>query len=320
MRVDYAILGAGALGSLLAGHLARAGADVVLIARGARARRLDGVGLRIEGLANFEIRVPVCTDPGQMRSAATLIVATKALDTAATIAPLRGIAVDAALSLQNGVLKNALLQAAFGAQRVVGAVANLSGERLADGTVRFTSNHGLLLGEEAGPRGKHTARIASELDASGIRCSAVERIRDREWSKFVVWAGLAGLAVTTRQETCRFLANTAAATTLVRVMRELAALAASEGAALMDDGPIPAATIAAQPEPEGIRTVIAAGQRMQAAGAAHRVSMLQDLDRGRPLEVDETLGHALRLGAMRGVPLPELDAIYARIAATMAPT
>ncbi len=66
-RFDYAILGAGALGSILGAHLARAGHDVVLLARGRRAAQISAEGLRIEGLDTMALHVPVMTDPARLR-------------------------------------------------------------------------------------------------------------------------------------------------------------------------------------------------------------------------------------------------------------
>jgi 2-dehydropantoate 2-reductase len=101
----FVILGAGALGSILAGHLARAGEDVV-VARGYRADYMRQHGITLTGLADFTIACPVITDPLALREADVLIVAVKTYDMAAALASLCHLQVAMVLSIQNGVLKN----------------------------------------------------------------------------------------------------------------------------------------------------------------------------------------------------------------------
>ena len=74
-------------------------------------------GLRIKGLAEFAVRVQVLTDPGRLEAADTLIVAMKTPGTEAALERLRHVRLGAALSIQNGVLKDELLASAFGAPR-----------------------------------------------------------------------------------------------------------------------------------------------------------------------------------------------------------
>src|SRR3954465_3892317 len=124
-RFEFAVLGAGAMGSILSAHLARAGHPVALLARGRRAAQIRSDGLRIAGLAQFSAAVHVIDEPARLREADVLIVATKAIGTAEALRPLAGAKIGYAFSVQNGVLKNELLQAAFGRDRVLGALANM---------------------------------------------------------------------------------------------------------------------------------------------------------------------------------------------------
>ncbi len=225
--VEYAILGAGALGSILGAHLARAGHDVVLLARGRRAAQVDADGLRIEGLADLDVRVPVLTDPTRLKRAETLIMATKAIGTAQALEPLRHAQIDAAFSIQNGMQKDELLAAAFGTAAVIGAVANFSGELLASGSVLFTRNVDLRVGELPGPVTSRVRRIVGAIDAAGVRATVSETILEDEWSKFAAWVGLMALSVTTRRNTWEYLCNPAAALVLVRLVREVGRLAAA---------------------------------------------------------------------------------------------
>src|SRR4030088_3817517 len=86
---DFAVLGAGAMGSIVGGHLARAGHSVVMLARGERARQLERHGLTIKGLAAFSTPVHTLREPAALKSAGALLVAMKTPGTAAALAALR---------------------------------------------------------------------------------------------------------------------------------------------------------------------------------------------------------------------------------------
>src|SRR5690349_3774220 len=137
---DFAILGAGAMGAIVGAHLARAGHSVAMLVRERRARQIQTDGLRLKGLVEFSVRVPTLTNPADLKRAAVFILTTKAIDTAAALAPYRHAEIGTAFSVQNGVMKNELLAAAFERTHILGALANFSGELLASGEVLFTRN------------------------------------------------------------------------------------------------------------------------------------------------------------------------------------
>src|SRR5579884_1345753 len=141
---EFAVVGAGALGSILGSHLARAGHSVVMLARGRRAEQIRREGLRITGLAEFTIPVETLSDPAQFRGARVLIIATKTPGTAEALARIRHAPIEVAFSIQNGPLKDELLVEAFEESRVLGALANTSGELAASGEVVFTRNVNVL--------------------------------------------------------------------------------------------------------------------------------------------------------------------------------
>src|SRR5258708_13245266 len=82
---EFALLGAGAIGSILGAHLARAGHRVVMLARGRRAEQIRAEGLRITGLTDFTISVPTLTEPRDLKSVGVLIVAMKTPQTPAAL-------------------------------------------------------------------------------------------------------------------------------------------------------------------------------------------------------------------------------------------
>jgi 2-dehydropantoate 2-reductase len=312
---EFAILGAGALGSILGAHLKRAGHSVVMLARGRRAEHIRGAGLRITGLAEFATPVATLTDVTQLRSAGVLIVAMKTPGTAAALANLRHVDFDVALSIQNGPLKDELLAQAFGEQRVLGALADTSGELLPSGEVLFTRNVNLLIGELTDEVSSRARRIAADIDAAGVRATAVTRIRSLEWSKFAAWVGLMALSVTTRVPTWRYLTDADSALVLARLVREMGLLMQALGIELSDESVLPVATLCRVAEDDAVAALARVGREFESKAPGHRMSSLQDLEAGRPLEVHETLGYALQKAAESGTRLPILDTFYHVIAA-----
>jgi 2-dehydropantoate 2-reductase len=312
---DFAILGAGAMGSILGAHLARAGHRVVMLARGARAAHLESHGLTISGLAQFSTPVHTLREPRSLTSAGTLIVATKTPGTAAALRSLAHAQFEATLSIQNGPLKNELLTQTFGRERVLGALADTSGELLPDGTVLFTRNVSIYVGELGGSVSPRAQRLAQALDAAGLRAVATEAIQSLEWSKFCAWVGLMALSVTTRAPTWKYLADEDSALLLARLVREVAALAHAIGVALTDRAVLPTASICAAPERAAVTLVQQAGEEFRLKAPGHRMSSLQDVEAGRPLEVNETLGYACDKARELGLDLPLLECFRGLIAA-----
>jgi 2-dehydropantoate 2-reductase len=306
----FAILGAGALGTILGAHLSRSGHDVVMIARGERARMIARQGLVVTGLVNVAARPTVIDDPKQLREADTLVVATKAIDTPATLASVGHVRFQTALSVQNGVLKNELLARVFGASTVLGAMADFSGELLTSGEVKFTRNVCLYLGDEDGQMSPRTEELASLVDAAGVRSEAVPDIRTREWSKFAGWIPLFLLAALTRQITWKFLMDPQTAVVAVRIARETAALAEALAIELVDASPLPVPSIVRANDEAAVEIVRGVGKTFLDRSPEHRMSSQQDVLRGSRLEHVETLGHALDLSREVGVPMPTLDNGY----------
>jgi 2-dehydropantoate 2-reductase len=312
---EFAILGAGALGSILGAHLVRAGHSVVMIVRERRAKQIQVDGLRITGLAELSTPVPTVTDVSKLRGAKTLIVAMKTPGTAEALANLRDVEIGAAFSIQNGPAKNDLLVEAFGPSRVLGSLADTSGEMRTDGEVVFTRNVNILLGELSGQVSARATQIASTIDASGVRAAAVESIQSLEWSKFVPWVGLMILSVTTRAATWRYLTDPDSALVLARLVREVGALARALNVELVDKSILPAATLCSGTEADAVAALTKIGRHFEVNAPQHRMSALQDFEAGRPLEIHDTLGYALEKASRAQVGMPLVDAFYHLISA-----
>ena len=286
-----------------------------MLARGQRADHIRVAGLRITGLADLVIPVTVIIDPALLRSAATLIVATKTPGTDAALERLRHVELDVALSIQNGPMKNDLLAQVFGESRVLGALANTSCELLPTGEVIFTRNVNILLGELGGALSARAQRVAGTIDAAGVRATAVANIRSLEWSKFAAWVGMMVLSVTTRTVTWRYLSDPGSARVLVRLVREIGALMQALRIDITDQSVLPVATLCRVSEDEAVATLIRVGREFELTAPGHRMSSLQDFEAGRALEIHETLGYALHQAARCGVTVPQIDTFYQLVAA-----
>ena len=311
----FVIVGAGALGSILGAHLSRADHDVTLVARGQRAEHVRTNGLVVTGLVNIATRCTVSTDEARLLPTDTLILATKAIDTTRTLAALRQLELSCAFSVQNGVVKDRLLAEAFGRARVLGCVADFSGELLPDGTVKFTRNVCLHLGALDGTEGGLAREQSAVLEAAGIRSAVAANVVRLEWSKFVGWIAQLPLAILTRRLTSEFLSDENAARVIVAGAREAKALADAEGITLEDAAPLPVASIARVGDDEAVRLVAEVGRRYRETAPEHRMSAQQDALRGSPLELEETLGYALERAAALGVPTPTLTTLYRTVRA-----
>jgi 2-dehydropantoate 2-reductase len=306
----FAILGAGALGTILGAHLSRAGHEVAMIVRGERARVLQRQGLVLNGLSDIKARPMVIDEPKKLHETGTLIIATKAIDSVQALETLRHLRLDNSFSVQNGVLKNELLAGVFGFSRVLGAMADFSGELLANGEVKFTRNVCLHIGEEKGGSSPRAEELAAAIDAAGVRCVSASNIRTREWSKYAGWIAQFPLAVLTRQITWKFLMDERSAMIIVRIVREAAQLAAAMKIELLDMPPLPVPSIVHGSDAQAIEIIRGIGQKFLETSPEHRMSAQQDVLRGSRLEYEETLGHALAKARELGVPMPTLDTCY----------
>lgn len=304
------VLGAGALGSIIAAHLIRAGETVSVLARGARAAHLREHGLRIAGVADFTVPCMVVDDPSTVQEADALVVAVKAYDTASALAGLQHLRVQSALSVQNGLLKNEQLASAFGAEKTVGAACMFAGEVLADGAARYTLERELYLGPLPGQDSAPAQALVQGLHQAGLLAVYSDRIQTVEWSKFVGWLGFTTLAVLTRLETYKFLSNPSTARISVRVMREAGQLAAALGIPLEDRPPLPSASVMVGSEDQAADVLQRIGATLREQAPQMRQSALQDVQRGRRLEVEETLGYALAQAGAVGLSLPTLEVCY----------
>jgi 2-dehydropantoate 2-reductase len=304
------VLGAGALGSIVAGHLARAGEDVTLLARGDRAEYLRQNGITITGIADFNTPCSISTEPQEISDADVLIVTVKTHDLDAAISSLAHIKVSSVISVVNGVHVNDRLAEVFGTASTVGSSAYFSGEMSPGGDVQFTVNDGFFIGELPEGLSDRVQGLSAMLKSSGITSEAVTNIQTLQWSKFTLWAGCGPVSILTRLATYRFMSDPDSALIVARVMREIAAIADKIGITVGDIGTFPVKAVVGGSEEEAVSTLQGLGAVFEANAPGHRVSPLQDLERGRRLEIDETLGYVVSEARRLGVPAPNLEMCY----------
>lgn len=308
------ILGAGALGTVLGAHLAKAGEEVTLIARGKRAAFLQEHGATITGLVDFTVPVTVVIDPHQVRTADVLIVTVKTYDMEAALATVTHLQVDSVASIQNGVLKNEQLAAVFGGDKVLGAMAAFSAEALPTGTVRFTVNQGFYLGELPTGTSSRVHTLVTTLERAGIVAQVTSTIQSFEWSKYVAFVCLMAPAVLTRLTTSTILQNPLTASVMAAIVHEMTQIAQALGITFEDITLFPTKTLSQLSLDNAVACLGQLGQQFATRAPRHKISTLQDVEQGKHLEVEETLGYLIRQGAALGVPTPTMSLCYKLIA------
>ncbi len=308
--MKFVILGAGALGSILAAHLTRAGHDVTLIARGARAQYLADNGITLTGVESFIAKCNVATDAAAVGAVDYLVLAVKTYDTPGALDIVGDVDTGAVLSLQNGVLKNEQLTETFGKDRVLGSTCMTGGKVEQDGSILYTVKAPFYVGELSGAASKRCDDYAAALAESGLAAETTDEILSMEWTKFVGWSGLSVVSILTRLDTFRFLIDPDAARIAARITRETAQIPEKLGIPLTRRVHIAAANLVGCPEDKAVKRLIRSGEVMREQPVPHRQSMLQDLDRGRRIEVEETIGYTVAKAAEMKIAIPTVETCY----------
>jgi 2-dehydropantoate 2-reductase len=288
-----AVVGAGAVGCYFGGRLARAGAPVTLIGR---PKSVDGVrlagGLFIES-REFQELVPIAatTDPGAVAGAELVLLAVKTLDTvtaACSFAPY--LDPDAVVvSLQNGVDNADRIRSEIGLD-VIPAVVYVAVAMTGPARVKHSGRGDLVIGRPA----EHPARrgglaldeIARAFGRAGVSCRVSDNVTGELWVKLIMNAAYNAISAVAKTTYGAIAADPGARLVMRAVLEEAVAVARRAGVSLPGD--------------DLLEAVYRLGQAMPAAIS----STAQDLDRGRPTEIDSLNGYLARRGAELGVPTP----------------
>jgi 2-dehydropantoate 2-reductase len=286
------IVGTGALASLFAARLAAAGLAVKMLGtwpEGLRALRAGGVRLVEPDGREIQARVQVAEDPSACRGTRFALVLVKSWQTARAARQLRAcLAEDGlALTLQNGLGNREALAQALGAARVALGVTTTGASLLNPGWVRLAGNGAITLGEH--PR---LGPLAVLLGAAGFTVETVADTSSLLWGKLVVNAAINPLTALLDAPNGELLARPAGRALLAAVANEAAAVAAALGVRL--------------PYPDPVAAVEDVARRT----GANFSSMLRDVQRGAPTEIDAINGAIVQAGERAGVPVPLNRALW----------
>jgi 2-dehydropantoate 2-reductase len=289
MRIG--IVGAGAIGLSFAAALGTIHDVVVFVRREEVAERLcrDGIGLA-QGNEVEYVPAVASADPRAMADRDAIVIAVKAFATGEALAPLRGILAPNALvaSVQNGIDNAADARAALPGQRVAAGSTMYGAIKLRDGVVRPVVNAATIFARDDAAAPTSTA-LAAAFDAAGLAASVVDDIAPVLWRKLIVNAVINPLGALSRRPNGAIATDPDLAALGEELAREAGAVANAAGIALGDPWPI--AEAAAR------------------ATAPNRNSMLQDLDAGRPTEIDAISGAIVRHAGRYGIAVPLTDAM-----------
>ena len=289
------IFGTGALGTLFAARLSAAGYAVTVLGTWTEAlEALAAGGARIRWPDGREEAHPVAVaaSPEEVAPARYAIVLVKSWQTPRVARWLQQtLAADGlALTLQNGLGNDEVLAEALGHERVAAGVTIVGATVVAPGVVRVSGNPIVTLGEH--PR---LAPLQQALAAAGFEVEARADVRGVIWGKLAINAGLNPLTALLGVPNGGLLEDPAARLFMRRAAQEVAAVAAAQGITLPYDD------AAAAVEDIARRT------------APNLSSMLQDLRRGAPTEIDAICGAVARRGREVGAPAPLNEALWAMI-------
>lgn len=310
------IYGAGSIGGLLGVKLALAGHTITLVARGAHldAIRSRGLTLLVEG-ERVVARLPATDDPSELGPQDYVIVALKAHSVAPIVEQMVPLLGDetAVVTAQNGIpwwyfhqlqgpWEGHRLEIAdpggkiwdhLGPERAIGCVVYPSCEVVEPGIVRHIHGNRFMLGEPDGSRSERVVALSTALREAGFKAPVRKRIRDDIWLKLwgnVSFNPVSVLALATLED----MAKHPPTRDVVRdLMLEAETVATKLGVKF----------------PIDVDTRIGWGEEV----GAHKTSMLQDLEHGRPMEIDALVGTVSEMGRLVDVRTPTIDTVLALV-------
>ncbi len=312
MRIG--IFGAGAIGGYLAVELARSGQEVAVIARGANLEAIRAKGLRLcIGGEERSAQVAASADPAEIGPVGYLFLAVKA-NAAPAIAPRLGPLLgpeSAVVTAMNGIpfwyfhglegpLRDHRIESVdpggvlwerVGPARCIGCVVYPACELVEPGVIRHIEGDRFALGEPDGTRSERVQRLSQALIEAGFKAPIRARIRDEIWVK--LWGNLSFNPISVLTGATLDVICTDPGTRAVARAMMLEAQAVGERI--------------------GVRFSVEVERRIDGARAvgAHKTSMLQDLERGRALELDALVSAVQEIGRLVGVPTPTIDTVQA---------
>jgi 2-dehydropantoate 2-reductase len=288
--MKIAIVGAGGVGGYFGGRLAEAGADVAFLARGAHLEAMRARGLRISSpKGDLHLRrVQAAADPAEIGPVDVVLFAVKLYDVEQALALLPPLLSrdTAVVPLQNGVDSTAILTRAVGPAHAAGGTCYVSAVIDEPGVIRHTAMEHLLFGELDRVRSPRLQAFAAACAPANFRCTLSDDIELDIWTKFVRLSVMSGMTAVTRSPLGVIYRDPELWSMLQQAVREAMRVAHAKGIA------VPASTV------DDVATAYAK------LPPQTRSSLLEDLERGRRLELPWLSGAVVRIGAELGVPTP----------------
>ena len=310
--MNIVILGAGGLGSVYGGYLARSGQAVTLIARPAHVAAIQHDGLRISGYEEFTVpagpRLRATADAASVRQADLLLVTVKTRDTETALADVAHLRPAMVASLQNGVLKDEQLIEAFGPQAVLGAACIVGATLREPGHAACTLFGATWFGELDDQRTERLEQVVAAFRETGLKVEVPASIRSAEWSKLCQILPAATLSALSRLEYHKVCQSPDLAYLFVKLTHECAAVAAASGVALGDYEGFNVKTLAEADFEEAVAMIQERGRKLEARNMTDvRISMLQDVLAGRQTEIEAIAGDVVRRAQRLGLAVPATE-------------
>lgn len=295
---------------MLAGYLARAAHEVTLVTKPQYLHALNDRPLRVYGISDFEVRVRV-VDHVNEGAPDYLILAVKTIDTAEALDAVGAMRPGGALSLQNGIAKDEQLAQTFGAAAVIGAASIIGATMKEPGVAEHTNNGATLVGERSGGSSERVDRLAELLSYAGLRAEVVEDVVAAEWSKLCQIVPAALLSALSRLPYYQVCSSEPLARLFVEITHECAAVARAAGVAVGDYPGFNIRTLVDLPRPDAIESILERGRELDRRGMrSMRISLLQDLEKGKRTELEATAGEVVRRAHEHGISVPTTELCY----------
>ena len=304
MQINSAcIVGAGAIGSLFAGHLGAVVPTSVLVRRRDHADRLNAEGLSVSGKSTLQSRVRAAIDAAELGSPDLVIIATKATAVEQTARALAGhFPAATIMTVQNGLGCEQVV-AAHGNWPIISAVTFMSGNKHSDVHVEYELDTATWLGPWTGRSSRYAdaCQIEALLVRSGLKAKAFADLRPAQWSKLLFNSTVNSIGAVTDLAHVRAFATRDEVTDLGHLvhamMDEGKRVAAAQGIDLYED-----------PWEMNVRAVQHGSTGNDAY--AHVFSMLDDVRHQQLTEVDWLTGAVVREASRLGIPVPIHETLY----------
>jgi 2-dehydropantoate 2-reductase len=298
MTMRIAVVGAGGVGGGFGAALAKAGADVTFVARGAHLAAMRTKGLKVEGGRGETHLVPTrATDnPAEIGNVDIVLFCVKLWDVESAgekIKPLIGPDT-AVIPLQNGIDAAERLIPILGSRAVMGGVAQISASIVAPGVIRQVGGFmRMIFGELDGTRSKRAEAFLALCEQAGFDATLSEQISTELWMKFILLTANASLTAATRQPIGKLRDDPDLHAIFEAAWQEVIDVGRASGVALPADALERIAEFTGHAPPN------------------MKASMALDLERGNRLELPWLGGKVVELGRKLGVPTPAHSMMYA---------